>query len=59
MKKRILKESTVLVNGETFRFDNDNTLYEVFDFIKYRKYKSKNKGKLIPQNKIVEVFKQF
>lgn len=59
MKKRYLKESSILIDGETFRFNNDDTLYEVFDTIKYRKYKSKQKGKLIPQNKIVEVFKTF
>ena len=54
--KRI-KKTDDLVNGETFRFNGDKTLYEVYDDVFYKNYGSKKLGEIIPQNQSVAVFK--
>lgn len=48
MKKKRRVRIEDLNNGDTFRFDKDNNLYEVFDEIFYRKFKSKGIGKMMP-----------
>lgn len=57
MKVRIQKSTDYLNNKETFRFKNDKTLYEVVDYIYYKKYKSSDKPKILPNGKMVLTFK--
>ena len=52
------KKTHDLNNGEWFKFMNDKENYQVVDYVFYKKEGSKKKI-LLPQNIIVETFKNF
>ena len=57
MVKRILLKSHDLQNGTEFCFSKNNkNRYVVFDYIYYKKARSKGRKKLLPQNQDVIIF---
>jgi hypothetical protein len=58
MKTRKIKLTSDLNNGEQFKFKNNPTNYEVFEWIYYREI-GKKKRILLPINTYVECWKTF